>query len=266
MMKTRLSMLKPGQICLLNPLLLSALFLISAAAMAQSGVALDDTALPAPSPYSATYQARAMGFRTEAYRQLDLQPDGSYHVRHGLELSVLGATLISVEESSLFRWSAQGAVPLDYHYQQGGVRKRDERISFDWDAATAMLSRDEREKQAQLQGGLLDNLSFTAQMSADLQRLAQTTDLTAGGQTLQYELMDWNEVDIQTYTVVGAERIETLIGEVDTLRIERVRAPERDRSTTIWLAVDHEYTLARLEQVEGGTRTELLLKSIEISD
>ncbi|ALO46640.1 DUF3108 domain-containing protein [Pseudohongiella spirulinae] len=260
MTNTRTCMLMAGKLALFSSLLMA-----TSTSLAQSGIELDGVALPAPTPYAATYQARAMGFRTEAYRQLNLQQDDSYHVRHGLELSVLGATLISVEESSQFNWSDRGAVPLDYHYRQGGVRKRDERISFDWDSSIAMMNRDERQKQAELQGGLLDNLSFTAQMSADLLRLAQTTDLTAGGQTLQYELMDWNEVDIHTYTIVGAERIETLLGEVDTLKIERVRAPERDRSTTIWLAVDHEYTLARLEQVEGGTRTELLLKSIEMN-
>lgn len=260
MIKARLSMLKLGNLALLSSLWLSA-----SATLAQSGINLDDAALPAPTPYSATYQARAMGFRTEAYRQLNQQQDGSYHVRHGLELSVLGATLISVEESSQFNWSDQGAVPLDYHYRQGGVRKRDERISFDWDSGTAMTSRDEQQQEVTLQSGLLDNLSFTAQMSADLLRLAQTTDLSAGGQSLEYELLDRHDVDVHTYTIVGAERIDTLIGELDTLKIERVRAPERDRSTTIWLAVDHEYTLARLEQVEGGTRTELLLKSIEIS-
>lgn len=259
MIKARLSMLKLGNLALLSSLLLTA-----SASLAQSGIDLNGAALPAPTPYSASYQARAMGFRTEAYRQLYLQQDGSYHVRHGLELSVLGATLISVEESSHFNWSDQGAVPLDYHYRQGGVRKRDERIRFDWDSAMAMTSRDDQQQEAELQSGLLDNLSFTAQMSADLLRLAQTTDLSEGGQTLQYALLDRHEVDVHTYTIVGTERIETLIGEVDTLKIERVRAPERDRSTTIWLAVDHEYTLARLEQVEGGTRTELLLKSIEI--
>src|SRR5690554_1770616 len=63
------------------------------------------TALRAPTPYEATYQARARGMRTDAYRYLRATDDEIFEVSHGLSVSILGANLITVQETSQFRWA-----------------------------------------------------------------------------------------------------------------------------------------------------------------
>ena len=224
-----------------------------------------DQALPPPTLYSAQYQARSMGMRTGAYRELTLQQDNTYELRHGLSLKLLGATLISVEERSHFQWSDGGAIPLDYRYEQGGVRSREEQISFNWDTGTASITRNGNQREAELLAGMLDNLSFTAQMSAELLRLTQQQALDVSGTSLTFTLMESNETDTQEYAVIGTETLNTDIGEIETVMLERVRDPSSERSTIFWLATDYEYTLARLEQTESnGTRTELMLESIEL--
>lgn len=232
--------------------------------MANSAHAGTDPLL-APTPYEATYQARSHGMRTDAYRYLRANDDGVFEVSHGLSVSVLGANLITVEETSQFRWADHGAVPVWYTFDQTGVRRRHEHVTFDWDALQAAVDTDRGEYQTDIHQGVLDNLSFSAQMSAELySRASPDAHPLAVDQILTFQMVDRAEIDVHDYRVVAYETIETLVGDLDTVRLQRVRAPDSSRNTEIWLATDYEFVLARLVQTEsGGSRTELLLKSFE---
>jgi hypothetical protein len=219
--------------------------------------------LIAPTPYEAGYEARARGLSTDAYRNLVQTSDNVYQLRHGLSLRVLGANLITVAETSHFYWQDSGAVPVSYAFEQSGLRKRQEHISFDWENLRATVVRNDRETVTDISAGLLDNLSFTAQMSSTLNA---RPELLAADTVLEYRLLDGTEPEIQQYRVAARETVETLVGALDTVLIERIREPDSDRSTRIWLAVDHEFVLAKLEQIEDGDTTELLLSSLVMED
>lgn len=231
----------------------------------QPALAQNASSIPRPAPvaYEALYEARAMGMRSTAYRRLEQSENGEYILEHGLSASVLGATLISVEESSRFRWDDNGAVPLEYHYQQGGVRHRDERVQFDQEQRSAQLSRENREQTLTLEGQVLDDLSFSAQLSADL--LADPA-LHAVDTVLRYQIVDARRLDTHEYRVLGLEKITTGAGELEALKLERVRDANSDRSTILWLAPANQFTLARLQQVENGSNMELTLKEITWRD
>lgn len=221
--------------------------LLPASGMAQ-------TALPAPSTYEAEYEARAMGMSTNAYRRLENSADNQFTLSHGLSVSVLGANLITVEEKSLFRWDEGGAVPLSYHYKQTGVRRRDERVAFNWDAtnpdlSSATMNREDREQSQPVSKATLDNLSFSAQLSADLMN---KEELRVPETILSYEILDARRLETHEYRVLGEERISTPAGELDTIKLERIRDIESERTTLIWLSKAHQYTLAKLSQTEGG--------------
>ncbi len=240
--------------------LMAALTLFGAGSLnAQNDTEADGSARPAPAAYEALYEARAMGMRSTAYRRLEHLPDGEYSLRHGLSASVLGANLITVEESSRFRWDDGGAVPLSYHYQQTGVRRRDERVNFDYEQNIALMTREDREQSLPLAGRILDDLSFSAQMSADL--LADPA-LRTPDTVLSYQIVDARRLETHQYRVLGEERISTGAGELNTLKLERIREADSDRSTTLWLAPDNQFTLARLAQVENGSNMELTLQQI----
>lgn len=239
------------------PLLLTAL-LTSAAVHAQS-------TLPAPLAYEAEYEARAMGMSTTAYRRLETLSAGQFSLSHGLSVSVLGANLITVEEKSVFNWDDNGAHPLEYQYRQTGIRRRDERIVFHWDSAdpaqsTATMTREDREQHHKLDNNTLDNLSFSAQLSADLLNKPQ---LRAAETVLSYQILDARRLETHEYRVLGAERVATPAGELDTIKLERIRDVDSERSTIIWLSANHQYTLAKLSQTEGGgSAMELTLTGI----
>jgi len=215
----------------------------------------------APLPYAASYEARAMGMRTSAYRTLELADNNRFRLNHGLSVTALGANLITVNESTEFVWQAQGAVPMQYHYQQSGVRRRDEQVAFDWQQLSAAMNRDGREQTQTLESGMQDNLSFSAQMSADL---LNQPDLRTTDTLLTYEILDARRLEHHEYRVVGDERISTAAGELDTIKLERVRDSDSGRSTVIWLSTQHQFILAKLVQVESnGSEMELTLESIE---
>lgn len=213
----------------------------------------------APVPYEARYEARAMGMKSSAYRTLTLNND-VYQLNHGLAVSVLGANLITVNERTEFRWQEQQAVPLQYHYKQSGVRRRDERVAFDWPQNSAAMNRDGREQTQTLEAGYQDNLSFSAQMSADL---LNKPELRAPETVLSYQILDARRLETQDYKVIGAERISTPAGELDTVKLERIRDSDSGRSTVIWLSAQHQYILAKLLQIEsGGSEMALTLESV----
>lgn len=223
----------------------------------------DQPPLIAPTPYEARYQARARGLSTDAYRNLVQTADNVYQLSHGLSLRVLGANLITVAETSHFYWLDTGAVPVSYAFEQSGLRRRQESIRFDWETQQATVVRNDRETVTDISDGLLDNLSFTAQMSSQLHA---RPDLLAPDTTLEYLILDGTEPEVQLYRIAARETVETLVGPLDTVLIERIREPDSDRSTRIWLAVEHEFVLARLEQIEDGDTTELLLSSLTMAD
>lgn len=218
------------------------------------------TAQPiAPTPYEARYEARAMGMRTSAWRTLALN-NNVFQLDHGLAVSVLGANLITVNERTEFHWQEQQAVPLQYHYKQSGVRKRDERVMFDWPTLSATMNRDGREQTQTLEAGYQDNLSFSAQMSADL---LNKPELRAPETILSYQILDARRLEIQDYKVIGEERISTPAGELDTVKLERIRDSDSGRSTVIWLSTQHQFILAKLLQIESsGSEMALTLESV----
>ncbi len=233
------------------------------ASEADNQASANQAPLIAPTPYEARYQARARGLSTDAYRNLVQTSDNVYQLSHGLSLRVLGANLITVAETSHFYWLDTGAVPVSYAFEQSGLRRREERISFDWEARQATVTRNDRETVTSISDGLLDNLSFTAQMSSQLHA---RPDLLAPGTTLAFPILDGTEPEEQLYRITARETVETLAGPLDTVLVERIREPDSDRSTRIWLAVEHEFVLARLEQIEDGDTTELLLSSLTMGD
>lgn len=225
------------------------------------------SALPAPRSYDAQYQARASGMRTGAFRRLIKTADNRYEISHGLSLRVLRANVVTVTETSEFLWHDTGAIAQRYQFDQSGVRRRHEQVEFDWQNQQAVMTRDGEQTRATVEPGALDNLSFSVHMSALLMAAEQRGDSAAFAEGAHYSftVVDGREIDEHTYRVVGGEIVSTPMGDLHTLKAERVRDTDSRRSTVLWLAKDYDYVLARLEQSESnGTRTELLLQSISM--
>ncbi len=207
-----------------------------------------------PRPYEAVYQAKALGISATATRRQSISDEQQYTLENSLSLVVLGANVGSVTETSEFVWNDSQIVPLHYRYVQTGISASNEEVFFDWNNSLAISQSDEESWEVALSDGVLDKLSFSVQIGQDIaeRELAQ----------FQYNVVDEDKIDEHLYRISSEEVLETPLGKLNTIKIERVRAAESRRRTTVWLAKDWDYLLVRLEQVSGsGTETQLSLES-----
>lgn len=210
--------------------------------------------------YSAQYQASANGLAAEATRSLRRTAENSYRLSNTLEASVLGQSLAKLEQSSEFELIDGRIQPQTYSYQLSGVSRASHAIVYNWDAQRAISSEDDESWQLTLHDAVLDQLSFQA-------ALRQAVRRNNGEQSsFTFELIDGDEIDSHEYRIVGSERLDTPLGALNTLKLERLRALNDERVTEFWLAEDWDFLLVRLEQVNSsGLRIRLELSEAEIA-
>ncbi|MGE0384560.1 MAG: DUF3108 domain-containing protein [Gammaproteobacteria bacterium] len=209
-----------------------------------------------PAPFSAAYAMRVNGVPVGRMLR-ELRSDGgdrnvfrSETVTTGLA-AMLGAPRI-VEES---RWRREGrnARPIAYRYEQTGRKKsRKVLIDFDWARNLATNSLNGQEWRMDLVPGVLDKLLY---------QIVLMRDLREGLKSMQYEIADGGRIKTFRFEVVGQERIGTALGEMDTLRITRVRNDDF-RQTTLWCAPALGYAPVRVDAREkDGSLTNAEIES-----
>ena len=220
---------------------LVATLLLTSTAMAQE-----------PLAYEAVYAARSSGLSATAERRLVRQENGHFILSQSMEVRALGARLGTVKESSRLRYIGDALLPDAYSYDQSGISSRKESIAFNWQGSTATSRDDGEEWQLDLVPGVVDPLSF--------QLLLRQKIGIQGTDSVEIQMVDKDEIESHTYRVTGSEIVETRLGKLDTIKIERVRAAGSNRRTTFWLAKDWHLLLVKFLQESGsGSDTELLL-------
>lgn len=191
-------------------------------------------------PFQASYTAdwKQLPFTGTAERSLQQQADGNWKLSFKASMLVAG-----VSESSTFRLQGDQLQPLRYKYDRTGLGKpRKNRQEFDWTAMQVNGSGKDGIIQLPLHAGILDKSSY---------QLALQHDIANGVDQLSYIVLDGDDLDTYDFRLLGAERIETPLGQLNTIKVERVRDPgQNKRKTTLWFAKDWGYLLVQLNQVE----------------
>jgi hypothetical protein len=241
--------------------LLAGLTILVAAALIPAGHAAEPES-PALQPYEAEYQARSSGLSATAHRSLEKLDAERYRLNNRLSLTIAGATIGSVSETSDFISLDNALRPINYSFVQTGPGKRSESVAFDWNSGIAQVNEERRSVTLDTAEGLMDKLSFSAQLSVDLAALAAAELIE--GRDFVYRVVDGRKIEEQRYSIMGTEEIETPSGRVQALRIERVRDADARRSTSFWLDPARHFLLVRLEQTNSsGALTELALRRVK---
>ncbi len=253
-------LIKPGRTGLFSIFVLLSLVFNHATADEQQA-AVETSAALLPAPYRAEYQAKASGLSATAYRTLERLDEHQYRLSNSMSVAILGATIGEVTERSEFTLQDGAVRPTRYSYDQTGLGRRSEHVGFDWENGSAETRTDKKTENVAIVAGVMDQLSFTAQLSLDLSALP--AEQLVEDKDFVYQIVDGDEIDEHRYVITGRETVTTSAGAVPTIRLERIRAKESSRTTTFWLAADQDFLLVRLEQTSGsGDATELLLKSV----
>ena len=94
-------------------------------------------------------------------------------------------------------------------------------------------------------------------------QLAIADKLNSSAQQFTFKLFRKRGFVEQTYRVIGPEVIDTRLGPIDTIAVERVRE-DSNKQTIMFYAPQLDYTLVRIDQLDDGEGVVIVLKSGDI--
>lgn len=211
---------------------------------------------PAITPMSATYGAtmdKGIAIDGSATRTLEQQADGSWLYRFNVN-----SFIADIEESVVFQWDSGRIIPLQYRYSLKGmlVPNRSRAINFNHGANTINGTYEGDSFSMEMEDNALDPLGFQLQLRQDLQ---------AGKRDMTYAVADDGDYDHDRFAVIGEETLTTPIGNVSTVKVEKVRDGDSKRQTLMWFAPELDYLLVQLVQVEpDGSRYEVNIEEADL--
>ena len=124
-------------------------------------------------------------------------------------------------------------------------------------SATAYQYTDHKgSKQVPYKPGLLDQHSLTLALMADL-RAGKNTG------TLVYPIINKGKLENNTFKIAGTQTLNTALGKLNTVRLDRVRESSNGKSTSIWFATDRNFVPVQFQQLdEKGDDIEMRILAI----
>ncbi len=191
-----------------------------------------------PTSFENEYSTRLFGIKVTVTHQLTDREEGGQQLRFEAD-SWVG----NIEEISHFDWVDGIVQPRKYFYKRRGLgRDRDAELTFNWEKERVINDVQGKSWAMDIRKNVQDKLSYQVQLQKDL---------IAGRNNLVYPIADGGEMKEYRFEIVAEERLDTPMGEVDTVKVMRSRDDD-DRVTYAWLAPKWDYLLVRLEQQEDG--------------
>ena len=238
--------------------ILPLLFLLSiqtTTAFASSTAAtLEDNSQSPISLYHANYLAKFSGLDIEAVQRLEEIEPGIYR-----ESLTAKNFLGKIDEQSTFSLTdKQQLRPTEYSYIRSVFgRTKTEVQRFDWHNSTLHYRKNDSNKEIALAAGQLDMITH---------RLQLRRDLNAGHRAFSYPVISRGKLKQYDYRVVGNEVLQTAIGPLQTVRVERVVDAASNSQFTAWLASDWDHLIVKLEQKKNGDSHQLRLRSAVVNN
>jgi Protein of unknown function (DUF3108) len=201
------------------------------------------TPLPRVEPYKLGYKTEINGVGLKSNRVLTEQSDGLFKLYGKASL-----LFIAIEEYSLFRQDSAGQIqPVEYFYDRKGLGdKKDFNIHFNWQDSMVTNQLRKDPWSLPIEPGMQDMLSHQEQFRLELNHSPPGKPY----RTYAYTIVKKKKIKHYRYTPIGEEIINTEAGTLRTLKVEK-EEDDDDRRTSIWLAMDWGYVIARLEYIKG---------------
>jgi len=205
--------------------------------------------------YQARYSIRKGGFKL-AEVNIQLQRTGT-HYRFVSDSETTGLVSMfrsdTIHESSELEIVNGRIIPKHYFYERKSKKPKKVDLQFDWPAKKVINS-------VAGQEWTIENLPDSTVDKFSIQ-LAAMLGVQTDKQSLRFHYAEKGKLKEYLFTVEGKERIETKLGEYDTIKIKRARAKKKKRITYSWLAPELGYVLVRMQHVEpDGATLDLVLE------
>ncbi|WP_261324628.1 DUF3108 domain-containing protein [Microbulbifer agarilyticus] len=209
-------------------------------------------------PFTATYEAKFSGFAVKAERTLSGNPQS-----WRLDFSA-NSMFAKIEEYSRFAQEGLRLIPQHYDYQKSGLgRDRHTALSFENDGKRVVNIYNKSRSIEKAPANIQDKISYQMQLAIDVAN---------GKQPLKYLVADGKKIREYEFEVAGKETVKTPMGDIQTIKVQRIRDEGAQRVTNIWFAPEWNYALVKLMQREENgksyqiTLTKLLIDGKEISN
>jgi hypothetical protein len=204
--------------------------------------------------YHADYSAKFSGLEIEAVQRLEEIEPGVYR-----ESLAAKNFLGKIDEQSTFSLTdKQQLRPTEYSYIRSVLgRTKTEVQRFDWQNSTLHYEKNDSHQETALAAG---------QLALITHRLQLRRDLNAGRSVFSYPVMSRGKLKQYEYRVAGNEVLETAIGPLQTVRVERIVDTASDTQFTAWLASDWNHLIVKLEQKKNGDSNQLELRRAVINN
>ncbi len=126
-------------------------------------------------------------------------------------------------------------------------------MQFDWTKKVALSEQDGQRATVQLSDNTLDKSVYL---------IALMMDLANGMQQTQYHVAEHGKTRTYQVNVVGNEVVQTVIGALQTVIVERKRAG-KSRLTRIWAAKDYHFLPVKIEHIEDDGTVTFTLTRLE---
>lgn len=224
-----------------KPAALAVLTLLCLIVWAPAAVAAGDQA------FRAEYEVLVDGKpRLETQIELSQQGDSWTMRSEGHGTKGLARMLrVSNAETSRLEWHDNSFQPIEFQHHSK-VAGRDERWSavFDHEQNQVLLHHEEGTSDFEISPGAWDPLSLTLELR---RRLA------AGDTDFEVRVADEDEIDMHRYRAGAVQNLETGIGCMEVIELERVRENSK-RYSRGWYAIEHDYMPVRIQHGKTGSK------------
>ncbi len=201
--------------------------------------------------FEATYQLSALGLPfAQARRILEKTAANEYLFHtHAETIGLLSWVRDDkITESSRWRFADGILQPLHYEFLHQGKRQKRREVRFDWQNKTAHSRKNAETWELKLQTGTLDML---------LSQLALTWELLQNPQPSNRRYMIAHDEKVSVYEIQfnGEERLDTPLGQLNTLKFTRQDPQNEKRFSVLWCAPELHYLPVRIEHTEPGDET-----------
>lgn len=194
--------------------------------------------------FSARYTASANGISATANRSLTRVENSDYQFESLLVAEFAGTQLARLQETSTISLQDNTITPTDYQYTLTGISDELKVIGFDWNANIAVSSEGLESWPLTLQANTQDPLSYQLVLAQQLQN--------GNIGSIEIFVVDGDEIGTEKFSILGSETIETSLGMLDCIKVEKTREAGDSKSTIIWFAKNHSHLLAKLEQITAS--------------
>jgi hypothetical protein len=163
---------------------------------------------------------------------------------HTVGTGIAAIAGVEINEHSMIRWNQGKPETMDYSFNQKAGWKNKQRSIFVNPKNQSILSKDKEDSYTlKYQPGVLDRHAITVAIMQDLSQ-GKRGDLT-------YPVADRDELYTQLYRLTGTEKLDTAMGSLNSVKVQRIRETANGKATTLWLALDKQFIPLRIEQKES---------------